>query len=107
MPTTYKARPKAAPVGSVWAAIADLEAAARWNRAWRRVEYLSDQREGEGTAFRAHTEDGLAHDFLISVWVPLQQIAFAPVPNEAEKSYLITLESQAFHLRPDGDYRTH
>ena len=107
MPTTYESRTIAASVGSVWAAIADLEAAASWNHAWRRVEYLSDQREGEGTAFRAHTEDGLAHDFLISAWVPLQQIAFAPVPDEAEKRYMITLESQAFHLRPDGEERTH
>ena len=107
MPTTYESRRIAAPVGSVWAAIADLETAARWNRAWRRVEYLSDQREGEGTAFRAHTEDGLAHDFTVSAWVPLQQIAFAPVPDETEKRYMITLESQAFHLRPDGEERTH
>jgi len=107
MPTTYESRTIAAPVGGVWAAIADLEAATRWNRAWRRVEYLSDQREGEGTAFRAHTEDGLAHDFLISAWVPLERIAFAPVRDETEKGYMITLESQAFHLRPDGDDRTH
>src|SRR3990172_215616 len=107
MPTTYESRRIAAPVGSVWAAIADLEAATRWNRAWRRVEYLSDQREGEGTAFRAHTEDGLAHDFTISAWVPLQRIAFAPVRDEAEKRYMITLESQEFHLRPEGEDRTH
>ena len=106
MPTTYESRTIAAPVGGVWAAIADLEAAARWNHAWRRVEYLSGQREGEGTAFRAHTEDGLAHDFVISAWVPLEQISFAPVPDETEKRYMITLESQAFHLRPDGEDRT-
>ena len=106
MPTTYEARTIAAPVGSVWAAVADLEAATRWNHAWRRVEYLSDQREGEGTAFRAHTEDGLAHDFTISAWVPLERIAFTPVRDESEGRYMITLESQAFHLRPDGDDRT-
>ena len=106
MPTTYEARTIAAPVGSVWAAVAYLEAATRWNHAWRRVEYLSDQREGEGTAFRAHTEDGLAHDFTISAWVPLERIAFTPVRDESEGRYMITLESQAFHLRPDGDDRT-
>jgi len=106
MPTTYEARTIAAPVGDVWAAVADLEAATRWNHAWRRVEYLSDQREGEGTAFRAHTEDGLAHDFTISAWVPLERIAFTPVRDESEGRYMITLESQAFHLRPDGDDRT-
>src|SRR4030067_1531234 len=100
MPTTYESRRLAAPVGSVWAAIADLEAAARWNRAWRRVEYLSDQREGEGTAFRAHTEDGLAHDFTISAWVPLERIAFAPVPDKAERGYMITLEAQEVRPAP-------
>jgi uncharacterized protein YndB with AHSA1/START domain len=107
MPTTYESRTIAAPVSQVWAALADLEAAARWNHAWRRVEYLSDQREGEGTAFRAHTEDGLAHDFTISAWAPPQHIAFAPVRDEAEGRYMITLESQAFHLQPDGEDRTH
>jgi len=106
MPTTYESRTIAAPVANVWAAITDLEAAARWNHAWRRVEYLSDQREGEGTTFRAHTEDGLAHDFTISAWAPLERIAFAPVLDESEKGYMITLESQAFHLRPDGEDRT-
>ena len=107
MPTTYESRTIAAPVARVWAALADLEAAARWNHAWRRVEYLSDQREGEGTAFRAHTEDGLAHDFTISDWAPPERIAFAPVRDESEKGYMITLESQAFHLLPDGNDRTH
>ena len=106
MPTTYEARTIAAPVGDVWAAVADLEAATRWNHAWRRVEYLSEQREGEGTAFRAHTEDGLAHDFTISAWVPLERIAFTPVRDESEGRYMITLESQAFDLRPDGDDHT-
>jgi uncharacterized protein YndB with AHSA1/START domain len=106
VPTTSESRLIAAPVAEVWAAITDLEAAARWNGAWQRVEFLSDQREGAGTAFRAHTEDGLAHDFLISAWVPLERIAFAPVRDESEKRYMITLESQAFLLRPVQDDRT-
>src|SRR3990172_8816143 len=107
MPTTYEATTIAAPMANVWAAIADLEGAARWNQAWQRVEYLSGRREGEGTTFRAHTEDGLAHDFTISAWAPPEHIAFAPLRDEAERTYLITLESQAFQLEPDGEERTH
>ena len=106
MPTTSKTLTIAAPVREVWAAITDLEAANRWNAAWQRVEYLSSQREGVGTPFRAHTEDGLAHDFQISEWAPMEYIAFVPVRNEyedKEKSYMLTLESQAFLLRPANE----
>ena len=109
MPTTSESRNIAAPVREVWAAIADLEAASRWNGAWQRVEYLSSQREGVGTPFRAHTEDGLAHDFQISEWAAMEYISFAPVRNEyehKEKSYMLTLESQAFLLRPANDDHT-
>ena len=109
MPTTSESRIIAAPVRDVWAAITDLEAAHRWNGAWQRVEYLSSQREGVGTPFRAHTEDGLAHDFQISEWAPMEYISFTPVRNEyehKEKGYMLTLESQAFLLRPANDDHT-
>jgi len=109
MPTTSESRTIAAPVAEVWAAITDLEAAHRWNGAWQRVEYLSSQREDVGTPFRAHTEDGLAHDFQISDWAPMEYISFAPVRNEAEdkeKRYMLTLEAQAFLLRPANDDHT-
>jgi len=109
MPTTSESRTIAAPVREVWAAITDLEAAHRWNGAWQRVEYLSYQREGVGTEFRAHTEDGLAHEFRISEWAPMEFISFAPVRNEdedKEKRYMLTLESQAFLLRPANDDHT-
>ncbi len=109
MPTTSESRIIAAPVREVWAAITDLEAAHRWNGAWQRVEYLSSQREGVDTPFRAHTEDGLAHDFRISEWAPMEYISFAPVRNEyedKEKRYMLTLEAQAFHLRPANDDHT-
>ncbi|MCH7892424.1 MAG: hypothetical protein IH921_13060 [Gemmatimonadetes bacterium] len=62
-----------------------------------------------GTPFRAHTEDGLAHDFRISEWAPMEYISFAPVRNEdedKEKRYMLTLESQAFLLRPANDDHT-
>ena len=108
MPTTSESRLIAAPVAQVWAAITDLEAAHRWNRMWVRVEYLSSQREGVGTEFRAHTEDGLAHDFRISEWAPLEYVAFTPMRDQAEEEvrHLITLESQSFLLRPAGDDHT-
>ena len=109
MPTTSQSRIIAAPVREVWAAITDLEAAHRWNEAWQRVEYLSYQREGVGTEFRAHTEDGLAHDFRISEWAQMEYISFAPIRNEdedKEKRYMLTLESQAFLLRPANDDHT-
>ncbi len=108
MPTTSESRLIAASPAAVWATITDLEAAARWNQAWQRVEYLSSQREGVDTAFRAHTEDGLAHDFSISEWEPPEHVTFAPLPRREpqEKRYLITLESQSFLLEPVSDDHT-
>lgn len=107
MPTTSESRLIAAPRAKVWAAITHLEAAARWNQVWQRVEYLSSQREGVGTTFRAHTEDGHAHDFHISEWAPEEYVTFAPLQDEPQgKPYLITLESQSFLLEPVGDDHT-
>ena len=105
MPTTSESRLIAAPRAEVWDAVTDLEAAARWNQVWQRVEYLSSQREGVDTTFRAHTEDGLTHDFRISEWVPEEYVAFAPLREEPQdKGYLITLESQSFLLEPVNDH---
>ena len=108
MPTTSESRLIAAPRAEVWAAITNLEAAARWNQVWQRVEFLSSQREGVDTTFRAHTDDGLAHDFRISEWAPEEYVAFAPLPRQEpeEQRYLITLESQSFLLEPVGDDHT-
>src|SRR3972149_8923158 len=108
MPTTSESRLIAAPQAEVWAAITNLEAAARWNQVWQRVEYLSSQREGGDTTFRAHTEDGLAHDFRISEWEPPQYVAFAPLPRQEpqEKRHLLVLDSQSFRLEPAGDDHT-
>ncbi len=108
MPTTSESRLIAAPVAQVWAAITDLEAAHRWNGAWQRVEYLSSWREGVGTTFRSHTEDGQTFDFQISEWEPMKLVTFEPLQDESEedKRYLITLQSQSFMLKPAGDDRT-
>ncbi len=107
MPTTYESRIIAAPVAEVWAAITDLEDAARWNGAWHRVEYLSSQREGVGATFRAYNEEGIGHNFQISEWAPMEFVAFEPVQDEPdERTYLITLQSQSFMLKPADDDHT-
>ena len=105
MPTTYESRIIAAPVADIWAAITDLEAAAHWNGAWQRVEYLSWQREGVGATFRAYNEEGIGHNFRISEWVPEEFVAFEPLQDEPEeRPYLITLQSQSFLLKPADDH---
>ncbi len=107
MPTTYESRIIAAPVAEIWAAITDLEAASRWNGAWQRVEYLSWQREDVGATFRAYNEEGIGHNFRISEWAPQEFVAFEPLQDEPdERPYLITLQSQAFLLKPADDDRT-
>ena len=107
MPTTSESRIIAAQVADVWAVIADLEQAARWNQSWQRVEFLSDQREGVGTTFRAYNEEGVGHNFRISEWAPHEVVAFVPLRDEPEeKGYLITLVSQGFLLRPADDNHT-
>jgi uncharacterized protein YndB with AHSA1/START domain len=107
MPTTSESRIIAAPIADVWAAITNLEEAARWNQSWQRVEYLSSEREGVGATFRAYNEEGIGHNFRICEWAPQEVIAFAPIQDEPEeKRYLISLESQGFLLRPAGDHHT-
>lgn len=106
MPTTSESRIVNAPQDALWAALADIENAGRWNSAWRRIELLSAQREGPGTGFRAHTEDGASFDFEVTHWAAPDYIAFAPIAQEEAQPFLITLESQAFLLRAAGDDRT-
>ncbi len=106
MPTVTVRRIIAAPPEEVWAAIADIENAGRWNQAWQRIEFLSSQREGLGTAFRAQAEDGGAADFEVVAWEPPRYIAFAPRGEPPPGDYLITLEAHAFYLQPVGDDRT-
>ena len=107
MPTTSVSRIVAAPQEEVWAALADIANAGRWNTAWPRIEITSSQSQGAGTTFRAHTADGHAFDFQITDWAPPEYIAFAPVHGEDTERYILTLESHAFLLRPAGDDRTH
>jgi uncharacterized protein YndB with AHSA1/START domain len=110
MPTVGVRRIIAAPQQEVWDALADIENAGRWNQAWQDIEFLSRQRQGVGTAFRAQTEGGQSAEFEVVAWEPPEYIAFAPrqTPEgeEPPAGYLITLEAQAFHLRPREEGRT-
>lgn len=97
-----------APPEEVWAAIADIERAGRWNHAWQRIEFLGEQREDIGTTFRAQAEGGHSAEFEVVAWEPPQLLAFAPLPYPSALHGLspIAIETQAFYLRPSGDGRT-
>ena len=105
MPTTSVSRIIAAPQEEVWAALADIAKAGRWNTAWVRIEITSPQQHGAGTTFRAHTADGHSFDFEVTHWAPPSYIAFAPIRRESER-YEITMQSHAFLLRPIDDSHT-
>ncbi len=106
MPTTSVVRIIAAPRDQVWAALADVANAGRWNTHWTSIEFTSQQHQGAGTSFRAHTADGQAFEFEITHWAPPEYIAFAPIRGQDEGRYILTLESHAFALRPEGDDHT-
>ena len=105
MPTVTASRSIGAAQAQVWAVLADIANAGRWNQAWSKMEITSPQTHGAGTTFRAHTADGEAWDFLVSDWIAPEYIAFSPIRDQSER-YQITLESQAFRLKPLGDDQT-
>ena len=94
-----------APQAQVWAVLCDIARAGRWNQAWSKIEVTSQQTHGSGATFRAHTEDGATYDFLVSDWIAPEYIAFSPIRDSSER-YQITLESQAFRLKPQGEDET-
>lgn len=102
MPAVSESRVVAAAPEDVWKTLSDVENAGLWNKAWTRIEILSPQHHGLGTAFRAHMEGGDSFDFEISEWVPPNAIAFSPVRGDDE-SYGIVLDSQTFQLTAVGD----
>jgi len=106
MPTVSVSRTIAASPEEVWAALADIEHAGRWNAAWTRIEFTSPQHEGAGTTFRAETADAGEFEFEATHWAPPEYIAFAPIRGEDEPTYAVTLESHAFLLRASGDKAT-
>jgi uncharacterized protein YndB with AHSA1/START domain len=102
MPAISESRVIAAAPEDVWKTLSDLENARRWNRAWTRIEILSPQHHGLGTAFRAHTESGDSFDFEVTEWVPPNTIAFSPIRGDDER-YGIVLDSHTFQLTGVGD----
>lgn len=105
MPLTSASRVIQAPQDQVWAVLSDIANARRWNSAWSQIEFTSKQTHGPGTRFRAQTADANVYEFEISAWVAPEYIEFSPVREETER-YAIMLESQAFHLAPEGDSAT-
>jgi len=105
MASVSESRVIAATPVEVWAVLADVENARRWNAAWRKIEVTSPQRTGLGTTFVAHTEGGDEYSFEITEWSPPQRIGFAPIRNEEER-YGIVLDSQVFELSEVGEGHT-
>lgn len=99
MPTTSVSRIIPAAVHDIWTVLSDIPNARRWNPAWDKIEFSSNQTHGVGTRFRAHVDDQ-RFEFEISDWVVPEFISFTPIRDEQEERYAITLESQAFRLTP-------
>ena len=92
----------------VWAVVADVANAQRWNKAWNQIELTTSLSEGRGTRFRAHTsfDDGesTAFEFEVTEWIAPEYIVFTPLRDPEEEQYQITLDWHAFRLVPvDGE----
>jgi len=106
MPSVSVSRRISASADDVWAALADIESARRWNAAWSAIEITSTQRHGVGMTFRTHNESGDAYEFEVVDWSRGQRIAYAPVREPGER-YGINLERHVFDIRPSDDNATH
>jgi hypothetical protein len=107
VPTVRARRLIPAPLSQVWAALADLEGAPRWNRAWARVRVLSGE-PGEGAVLRAEDEEGRASELLVGAWEPQRRILFLPrpLPQEELGRYWLLLEGQSIWLEAVGEGAT-
>jgi uncharacterized protein YndB with AHSA1/START domain len=105
MPTTSASRVINAPLDQVWAALSDIANARRWNSSWSKIELTTKQTHGPGTRFRAQTAEGEAFEFEVTAWMVPEYIEFTPLRDESER-YGVMLESQAFHLTPEGEDAT-
>jgi len=102
MASVSESRIVGATAGEIWAVLADVENARRWNATWRKIQITSSQRHGLGTTFVAHTEGGDEYAFEITEWDPPIRIAFAPIRDQGER-YGIVLDSQVFELSEVGE----
>jgi uncharacterized protein YndB with AHSA1/START domain len=105
MPATSVSRIINTPRDQVWAVLSDIAKAQRWNSAWSRIEFASNQTHGLGTRFRAETADRETYEFEVTAWSAPEYIEFSPVRDETER-YGIMLEAQGFHLVPEGEEAT-
>ena len=105
MPSVSVSRQISAPAGDVWAALADIENARRWNAAWSAIEITSTQRHGVGMTFRTHNESGDTYEFEVVDWSHGERIAYAPIREPGEK-YGINLERHVFDIQHSADDAT-
>lgn len=106
MPKTSVSRIIAAPQQEVWAILADIANAGRWNSAWSRIEITSSHQQGPGTSFLTHTKDGNTFAFEVIQWTPPEYITFAPIREADSELYPINLDSHSFALHPTDDNHT-
>lgn len=97
MPSVTVRRVIEAPVARVWELIADIENAHQWNKAWRKIEVLSNLSSGSGGRFRAHSSDGERLDFQVVDWSSRRGFALIPVSTEG-RDEAIVVRSQTFGL---------
>ncbi len=94
-----------APLEEVWALVADLERAPRWNRAWARVAIEGEPRVG--ALVRAWSVEGEEASFRLVEWRPPFSLALAPVLAPGEEGPWLFLLEQRIELRPaKGPRRT-
>ena len=104
MPTTSVSRIIPAPVHDIWQVLSDIPNARRWNPAWDKIDFATNQTHGVGTRFRAKVDEN-TFEFEISDWIVPEFISFTPI-REEDELYAITLEAQAFRLTPVADDAT-
>jgi len=84
----------------VWSVLSDIAHAGRWNKAWTRIEFTSNQTHGAGTRFRALTESGDDFEFEIATWSAPEHLEVRPLRDTGELRYPVMLESHEFRLNP-------
>jgi uncharacterized protein YndB with AHSA1/START domain len=103
--SAFEGRRIAATSAEIWAVLSDIEQAPAWNPAWEEIEFVSEQREGVGTVFRARSEAGTSGEFEVVQWQPGERIAFAPrpSPDDDDGDFWISIQQHTVFLRSAGE----
>lgn len=101
--SVYESRRIEATPQELWAVLSDIEQAPAWNPAWEAIEFTSEQREGQGTVFRARSPAGSSGEFEIVQWQPGERIAFAPRTRDDGEGFWISVQQHTIVLRPAGE----